>query len=87
LQALSKWSSAKRDCGAGCTDGSFARTEKNDATSDATISTIGFAAGGVALAGAIVLLVTAPSSAGTSRIGLGPFPAKGGGGLMAAGAF
>jgi hypothetical protein len=87
LQALSKWSSAKSDCAAGCSDGSAARTERNDATTDATISTISFAVGGVALAGAIVLFVTAPSSARTGRIDFGPFTTPGGGGMMAAGAF
>jgi hypothetical protein len=87
LQALSKWSSAKNDCGAGCPGGSTARAEKNDATTDATISTIGFAVGGVALAGAVVLVVTAPAPAPVGRIRLAPFVLAGGGGLSAASAF
>jgi hypothetical protein len=86
LQALSKWSSAKSDCGAGCPDGSTARAEKNAATTDATISTIGFAVGGVALAGAVVLVVTAPAPQ-VGRIRLAPSVLVGGGGFSAWGAF
>jgi serine/threonine-protein kinase len=87
LQAVSKWSSAKNDCGGGCPDGSAARKEKSDAVTDATISTVGFAAGGVAIAGAIVLLVTAPSSTRIGGIDLGPFTTHGGAGLAASGVF
>jgi len=60
--ASSQWSSAKKDCGIGCTATAQAQREKNDASSSATISTVGFIAGGALLAAGVALYFTAPGS-------------------------
>jgi hypothetical protein len=62
LLASSKWSQAKNDCGHGCPNGSPARSEENEASTDGTVSTIAFAIGGVALATGLVLYLTAPAT-------------------------
>jgi hypothetical protein len=62
LLASSKWSSAKNDCGQGCPDGSPARSEESEASTDGTVSTIAFAIGGVALATGLVVYLTAPAT-------------------------
>jgi serine/threonine-protein kinase len=62
LLASSKWSQAKNDCGHGCPNGSPARSEQNEASTDGTVSTIAFAIGGVALATGFVLYLTAPAT-------------------------
>jgi hypothetical protein len=62
LLASSKWSQAKNDCGHGCPNGSPARSEQNEASTDGTVSTIAFAIGGVALATGLVLYLTAPAT-------------------------
>jgi hypothetical protein len=59
--ASSKWSAAKNDCGAGCGPTAPAQSEKNTASSDATISTVAFVVGGALAAGGVVLYLTAPS--------------------------
>jgi hypothetical protein len=87
VSALSKWSSAKTDCGSGCPENAPARTEKSDATTDATIADIGLGVGVVAVAGAVWLFVTAPSAKAQSRLELRPTWRPGGGGLVAEGAF
>jgi len=66
LQASSKWSSAQSDCGSGCGPNAPAQGEKSDAQNAGTLSTVGFAVGGVALAGAVVLWFTAPSGGDAS---------------------
>jgi hypothetical protein len=76
--ASSKWSAAKNDCGAGCGPTAPAQSEKNTASSDATISTVAFVVGGVLAAGGVVLYLTAPSGA-ASGTGLQLAPAIGGG--------
>jgi hypothetical protein len=60
LFAMSGWSSAKTACGSGCADGSSARTQGQQATSFGNVSTIGFVAGGVALAAGALLYFTSP---------------------------
>jgi hypothetical protein len=60
-KASSAWSDAKAGCSrfpAGCTDASV--DQGNDARSNGNLSTVAFAIGGAALAGAVVLWVTAP---------------------------
>jgi hypothetical protein len=64
LRAFSKWSDARSECGGGCGPGDAALSAKSDAQTAATISTITFAAGGAALAGAVVLWLTAPKGVG-----------------------
>lgn len=88
LIASSKWSSAKTACGGGCGPSAPAQNEKSDAQSAATISTIGFVAGGVLVAGGLALFLTAPSGS-TSSAGLRVVPTvgAGGGGLLLRGAF
>jgi hypothetical protein len=71
---MSKKSDAQNACaGSTCTtmDGS---SKWSDAASAGNVSTIGFVAGGVALAGAAVLWFTAPSpnAAGRTQVGFGP---------------
>lgn len=74
IQASSNWSDAKKQCTAypyGCTAEGVSLQE--DASSQATISTIAFIAGGVALAGGAVLFFTAGSSKQESvSLGVGP---------------
>lgn len=63
LSADSTYKAARARCPGGGTTGcpADAVTGSNDAYTQATISTVGFVAGGVLLAGAIVLFVAAPS--------------------------
>jgi len=74
LSASSKWSDAKSGCSAypyGCS--SEALDARSAANSKATISTVAFIAGGVALAGAAVLWFTADSGKEKSvAVGVGP---------------
>jgi hypothetical protein len=60
IVASSKWSSAKSDCGPSCGANAPAQQEKSSAESAATISTVGFVAGGVLLAAGLTLFLTAP---------------------------
>jgi hypothetical protein len=67
LRASSKWASAQEACKPGaCAAGSAAQTDKDEARSAATISTITFAAAGLALGAGIVVYLMAPSSSGTA---------------------
>jgi hypothetical protein len=66
--AFSKWSDAKSACGAGCGSNDPAQTLRTDAQSAATLSTAGFAVGGVAIAGAALLWFTAPSGSGQVQV-------------------
>ena len=74
IQASSSWSDAKKECTAypyGCSAQGVAL--QDDASSQATISTIAFIAGGVALADGAVLFFTAGSSKQESvSLGVGP---------------
>jgi hypothetical protein len=95
LVASSKWSSAKTDCGGGCGPNSVAQSEKSDASSAATISTVGFVAGAVLLAGGVAVFFTAPSAShsstatasASSALRLVPAPSPGGGALLLQGGF
>jgi hypothetical protein len=75
--ANSKWQSAKSDCGAGCGPSSPAQAEKSDATSAATISTIGFIAGGALVATGMAVFFTAPSGSATETTRLRLTPSLG----------
>jgi hypothetical protein len=74
LQASSSWDDAKSSCEAFPYECGEAGVEKKeDASSQATISTIGFVAGGVCLAGAAVLWFTAGSGEEKQvSLGVGP---------------
>ena len=73
LQASSKWSSAKGKCPDypyGCgTEGTDLASE---ARSKATVSTVGFIAGGALLAAGVVLYFTAPTKKESVALGIGP---------------
>jgi hypothetical protein len=78
LLAMSESSSSQADCrtSTNCANHSQAVSEHNSASTDGTVSTIGFAAGGVALAVAAILFAVSPSSSdatGTSS----PTPSDG----------
>jgi len=60
-KASSTWSDAKDACGDGCAPGSRGYQLRDDARGQATISTVGFVVGGLAVAGGAVLFLTAPS--------------------------
>lgn len=76
LKASSSWTKAKNDCTAyplGC--GSQAESDKSDASSSATLSTVAFVVGGVALASGAVLWFTAPHATESETkvsFGVGP---------------
>ena len=69
VKASSKWSDAKDACGAGCTAGTPAYALREDARSAATISTVSFITGGLAVAGGAVLFLTSRHSK-TQTMGL-----------------
>lgn len=73
LQASSKWDDAKSKCDDypyGCSSEGVSLAD--DASSAATISTIGFIAGGVLVAGGATLFLTAGSSDDKVSLGIGP---------------
>jgi hypothetical protein len=67
--ASSSWSTAKRECptGTGCSPQAI--SDRSSAVTGATISTVGFIAGGVLLAGGLTLFFTAPKG-DAPRVGL-----------------
>ena len=68
-----KWSDAKDACSTTrCPDRSAAEDTRRSALSLATGSTIAFIAGGVLIAGGVVLWIASPSS--SSRVGVAPTP-------------
>jgi hypothetical protein len=60
---FSQWSTAKTECAASCGPGSQAQSDLGTANNSATFSDVGFAAGGVLIAGAVVLWITDKPSA------------------------
>ncbi|HTQ47283.1 MAG TPA: hypothetical protein VMI75_31220 [Polyangiaceae bacterium] len=78
LMASSEWSQAQKDGD---------ESKKNTADSQATISTIGFIAGGVLVAGGAILWLTAPSASSSTTVGLAPSVGPGGGGALLRGTF
>ncbi len=61
ILATSAWSKAKTDCGGSttqCTNVLQGQSDRSGAETDATISTVGFIAGGALLATGAVLLLT-----------------------------
>jgi hypothetical protein len=67
--ASSSWSTAKKECptSAGCS--TQAMNDRSSAVTGATVSTVGFIAGGVLLAGGLTLFFTAPKG-DAPRVGL-----------------
>lgn len=86
LKASSTYDKAFKTCDKGdpnnCSD--EGERQSKDAHSQATISTIGFIAGGALLAGGVVLYLTAPKSGGVS---VGPTASTTGAGLRVGGVF
>jgi hypothetical protein len=73
LQASSKWSDAKAACSDypyGC--GAVGQDLRSGARSAATVSTVGFIAGGALLATGLVLYFTAPKQRESVALGIGP---------------
>ena len=86
--ADSKWSSAKNDCGLGCTRDDPAQQKRRDALDAATVSTVGFVAGGALVAGGLALFLTAPAESATDQaLRVVPSVAAGGGGVLLRGGF
>lgn len=92
LMTTSAWSHAKDACGgdtANCLNVPSASSYKDTATSDATLSTIGFAAGGALLVGGVVLFVLGrhPHDGASASISVTPSLAPGQGGVAVHGSF
>ena len=93
LMSRSSWSSSQSECpsSANCPQHAQAVTDHDTASTQATISTIAFAAGGVALAAGAVLWFTAPHAATETTprasLRLTPSVGPGSGGLLLGGVF
>jgi hypothetical protein len=92
--AASRWSTAKGDCSMSqtCTpsDNTAATGERSDAITLATVSTVGFVAGGVLTAGGLILFLTAPRGGETrpaARLQVVPAGGPGNGGMTLRGWF
>jgi hypothetical protein len=89
LATGSKWSSAQQECGKGCSSTSPAQSDRSTALTDATVSNVAFVVAGAALAGAVVLWVTAPHQHERPRaldaVRLVPTLGRGAGGLVLTG--
>ncbi len=73
LMASSAWNQAKTACGGDtsrCTDVSKGNSLHDTTQTDATISTIGFIAGGALAATGLIVLLTAPHAQSTPTTGL-----------------
>jgi hypothetical protein len=71
--ASSAWKTAKNECPSYASCSSQAISDRSSSVTDATVSTVGFIAGGVLAATGVVLYVTAPKS-GSARVGLEAHP-------------
>jgi hypothetical protein len=90
--AHSSWSSSQSACpsASNCPQHAQAISDHDSATSSATIATIAFAAGAAAVAGGLVLWLTAPhaEAAGSApAVGLGVVPGPAGAGALLTGVF
>jgi hypothetical protein len=92
--AFGAWSSAQSDCGTNssvCVNKAQANSDKSSAVTDATVSDVGFIAGGLLLATGVVLYLTAPSHGSSARGALDvvvvPSVASTGGGAQLMGHF
>jgi hypothetical protein len=77
--SMSKWSSAQSDCKSAtdCTNHAQALSDKDAASSNATISTVAFVGGGIALAAGAALFFLAPAGGGSSGTALRVAPSVG----------
>jgi hypothetical protein len=57
---MSNWNAAQRACGQACPANSMGQREERSASSDGTISTVAFVAGGAALAAGVILWLVTP---------------------------
>jgi len=90
LLASTKWNTAQSECGPSvCPQPSQAQADQKGASSLATVSTVGFVAGGVVLAAGALLWFTAPSGDATpsSAWAIAPSATPGGGGILVRGGF
>jgi hypothetical protein len=92
LMASSSWSTAQKECGAtSCSQYPQASSDEQKASTYATVSTVAFIAGGVAVAAGALLWLTAPSAenpaASTAGMAIAPSLTPGGGGLLLRGGF
>ena len=93
LMSHSSWSSSQSECpsASNCPQHAQAVTDHDSASSQATVSTIAFAAGGVALAAGAVLWFTAPhgtaETATRASLQITPGVGPGSGGLLLRGVF
>ncbi len=83
-KTFSDWNNAKTECTTVCAAGSPAQNDKSSASTSATISDVGFIAGGILLGGAAVLWLTAPSGA---HVQVAPAAGPQGASLMVRGTF
>jgi hypothetical protein len=68
LGAVSTWTRARSECNVTtCRDHAGAVADRSAASTAATASTISFVAAGIALAGGLYLILTAPGSRATGR--------------------
>jgi len=74
--ASSEWSKAQKECAtsASCTanENSLANGDRTNALTLATVSTIGFIAGGALLAGGVVLYLVAPRASSSTGLVVAP---------------
>lgn len=85
LMASSSWSTAQSEQQKGLWPQDS--NDQKTASNQATVSTIGFIAGGVLVAGGAILWLTAPSASSTPAVGLAPSAGPGGGGALLRGTF
>ncbi len=81
------WNQAKVDCGPGCPPGSKAQEGASDARRNATISNIGFGAGGALLVAGVVLWLLAPSKSPSGSARVTPLVGPNMGGISASGSW
>jgi hypothetical protein len=84
--SFAKWGSAQSEClsATSCTSHPLAVSDRSDAVTDATVSTVAFVAGGVALAAGATLFFVARSG---SAVAIAPSVGPGGSGMVVKGAF
>jgi hypothetical protein len=95
LMTSSQWDNVKNECGGNpsqCTNLGAAQLDRNSALTDATISTVGFVAGGALLAAGVVVFLTGGNhgpeggASGTS-VAVSPTFGTGQAGVLMSGAF
>jgi hypothetical protein len=89
--SFSKWSSAQTACktSVACANHAQAMSDKNDAATNATVSTVGFVAGGLAVAAGVTLFLLAPGSGGNrgAAVNVAPSIGPGSAGAVLQGVF